>query len=229
MGVLDADSAGTGRDGRPGQPKGQVKVEIKKLAGAVAAATVMFSVAVAPAWAVDGQVFGLQQTVSDPNAGQIAYTVTKFLPSADAIPYPVSGQLYEATVRADAIYGTATPVIPAFSAQAESGQNYPALANVWTPQGLSGMTLLPGRMSSGKVYFDAVGDPPTSVVYNRGGEMVAWVESSAPPEEEAPAEEAPAEEAPAEEAAPEEAAPEEADAAADSGANADVAAPEEEE
>ena len=116
----------------------------------------MFSVgAVAPASAADGQVFGLQQTVSDPNGGQIAYTVTKFLPSADAIPYPVSGQLYEATVRADAIYGLATPVIPAFSAQAESGQNYPALADVWTPQGLSGMTLLPGGMSSGKVYFDA--------------------------------------------------------------------------
>ncbi len=185
----------------------------------------MFSVgAVAPASAVDGQVFGLQQTVSDPNGGQIAYTVTKFLPSADAIPYPVSGQLYEATVRADAIYGQATPVIPAFSAQAESGQNYPALADVWTPQGLSGMTLLPGGMSKGKVYFDAVGDPPTSVVYNGAGGMVAWVESSSPPpEEEAPAEEAPAEEAPAEEAAPEE-----SDAAADSGANADVAAPEEE-
>ena len=194
----------------------------------------MFSVgAVAPASAADGQVFGLQQTVSDPNGGEIAYTVTKFLPSADAIPYPVSGQLYEATVRADAIYGLATSVIPAFSAQAESGQNYPALANVWTPQGLSGMTLLPGGMSTGKVYFDAVGDPPTSVVYNGAGEMVAWVESSsapaesAPPEEEAPAEEAPAEEAPAEEADAEEAPAEEADAVADSGANADVAAPEE--
>ena len=203
-------------------------MEIKKLAGAVAAATVMFSVgAVAPASAADGQVFGLQQTVSDPNGGEIAYTVTKFLPSADAIPYPVSGQLYEATVRADAIYGLATPVIPAFSAQAESGQNYPALANVWTPQGLSGMTLLPGGMSSGKVYFDAVGDPPTSVVYNGAGEMVAWIQSSAPPESAPPEEEAPAEEAPAEEAPAEEAPAEEADAAADSGANADVAAPEE--
>ena len=72
---------------------------------------------------------------------------------------------------------------------------------------------MPGGMSKGKVYFDAVGDPPTSVVYNGAGGMVAWVESSAPPEEEeAPAEEAPAEEAPAEEAPAEEAPAEEAPA-----------------
>ena len=160
-------------------------MEINKLAGAVAATTFMFSVgAVAPASAADGQVFGLQQTVSDPDGGEIAYTVTKFLPSADAIPYPVSGQLYEATVRADALNGMVTPAIPAFSAQAESGQNYPALADVWTPQGLSGMTLLPGGHSAGKVYFDAVGDPPTSVVYNSAGDMVAWIEPPiAPPAE----------------------------------------------
>lgn len=207
-------------------------MDIKELAGAVAAATVMFSVgAVAPASAADGQVFGLQQTVSDPNGGEIAYTVSKFLPSADAIPYPVSGQLYEATVRADAIYGLATPVIPAFSAQAESGQNYPALADVWTPQGLSGMTLLPGGMSTGKVYFDAVGDPPTSVVYNGAGEMVSWIEpsstapESAPPEEEAASDEG----ASGGEGSGEAAEPESSDSgAADSSANADVAAPEEE-
>jgi hypothetical protein len=153
-------------------------VEIKKLAAAVAATTVMFSVgAVAPAWAAD-QVFGLEQRVSDPNGGEIAYTVTKFLPSADAIPYPVSGQLYEVTVRADEINGLVTPVIPAFSARSESGQNYPALANVWTPQGLSGATLLPGGHSSGKIYFDAVGDPPTSVVYNGAGDTLTWSQPS---------------------------------------------------
>ena len=46
------------------------------------------------------------------------------------------------------------------------------------------MTLLPGGMSTGKVYFDAVGDLPTSVVYNGAGEMVAWVEPSSASEEE---------------------------------------------
>jgi Domain of unknown function (DUF1942) len=175
---FDTDSAGTARGGTSSQPKGRVKVEIKKLAAAVAATTVVFSVgAVAPAWAAD-QVFGLEQRVSDPNGGEIAYTVTKFRPSSDALPYPVSGQLYEVTVRADQINGLVTPVIPAFSARSESGQNYPALANVWTPQGLSGATLLPGGHSSGKIYFDAVGDPPTSVVYNGAGDTLTWIQPS---------------------------------------------------
>jgi Domain of unknown function (DUF1942) len=198
-------------------------VEIKKLAGAVAAATGMFSIgaigAVAPASAADSQVFGLQQIVTDPNGGEIGYTVTKFFPSEDAIPYPVSGQLYEVSVRADAINGMPTPVIPAFSARSESGQSYPALANVWTPQGLSGMTLLPGSRSVGKIYFDAVGEPPTSVVYNGAGDMLTWIEPpAAPPKEEAPSNEGGGEsaKAPASESS-------DTGAAAASAANADVA------
>ena len=84
-------------------------MESKKLAGAVSAATLMFSFgALAPASAADGQVFGLQQTVTDPS-GEIGYTVTKFLPSGDAVPFPVTGQLYEVTVRADALNGMADP------------------------------------------------------------------------------------------------------------------------
>ena len=192
-------------------------MEIKKLAGAVAGATVLFSVgAVAPAWAADGQVFGLQQTVTDPGGGEIGYTVTRFFPSGDAIPYPVSGQLYEVTVRADALNGMPTPAIPAFSAQSESGQSYPALAGVWTPQGLSGATLLPGSQSTGKIYFDAVGEPPTSVVYNAAGDMLTWIEPPATP--------------PADEAASDEgdSGGEGSGDAADATANADAAAPEEE-
>jgi hypothetical protein len=201
-------------------------VEIKKLVGAVSAATVVFSFgALAPASAADGQVFGLQQTVTDPS-GEIAYTVTKFLPSGDAVPYPVSGQLYEVTVRADALNGMPTPVVPAFSAQSESGQSYPALAGAWTPQGLSGAPLIPGGQSTGKVYFDAVGEPPTSVVYNGPGAMLTWIEPPAAPAEEEPAaeEEAPAQEAPAEGAPAAEPDP----GAADSSANGDVAVEEEE-
>lgn len=114
----------------------------------------MFSFgAVGQASAADPQVFGLQQTVVDPNGGAIGYTVTRFFPSADAVPYPITGQLWEATVRADAVNGPVTPAIPAFSAQTASGQSYPALAGLWTPQGLSGMTLLPGGHATGKVYF----------------------------------------------------------------------------
>jgi hypothetical protein len=198
-------------------------VELNKLAGAVAAATVMFSVcAVAPANAADAQVFGLQQTVNDANGGEIGYTVTKFVPSGDAIPYPVAGQLYEVTVRADALNGFVTPAIPAFSAQGESGQNYPALAGVWTPQGLSGMTLLPGGHSSGKVYFDAVGEPPTSVVYNGAGESLTWIEPPVTPPAEEPAPEKSESGGDESAAAPES---ESADSgAADAEANGDVAA-----
>jgi hypothetical protein len=206
-------------------------VESKKLVGAVSAATLMFGFgALAPASAADGQVFGLQQTVADPG-GEIGYTVTKFLPSGDAVPYPVSGQLYEVTVRADALNGMPAPAIPAFRAQTESGQSYPALAGAWTPQGLSGAPLMPGGQSTGKVYFDAVGEPPTSVVYNGPGAMLTWIEPPAAPAEEEPAAEegAPAEEAPAEEAPAEEAPAEGADpAAADSSANGEVAVEEEE-
>ena len=203
-------------------------MDIKKLAGAVAATTFMFSVgAIAPASAADSQAFGIQQAVTDPNGGEIAYTVTKLLPSGDAVPYPLSGQLYEVTVRANAINGLVIPVIPNFSAQTASGQSYPALAGAWTPQGFNSAILLAGGSTSGKIYFDAVGEAPTGVADNGGGESWVGIEPPAASEEEAaPEEEAPA----AEEAAPEEGAPAESESA-DSGAseaNADVATSEEE-
>ena len=166
----------TVRDETQGMPKGRIKVTIKKFAGVLAAAAVMFGLGAVPeASATDGQAFGLQQTVTDPSGGEIGYTVTKFLPSTDAVPYTVSGQLYEVTVRADALNGMPIPVISGFSARSESGQSYPALAGVWTPQGLSGATLLPGGSSTGKIYFDAVGEPPTSVVYSGGGKTLTWI------------------------------------------------------
>jgi hypothetical protein len=153
-------------------------VDIKKLSVTVAAATGVFCFGAAPASAAESQAFGLQQTVNDPSGGEIGYTVTKFFPSEDAIPTPVSGKLYEVTVRADALNGMPTPVVPAFSAVSTSGQSYPALAGIWTPETLSGATLLPGGQSTGKIYFDAVGDAPTSVVYNGGGTTLTWIEPS---------------------------------------------------
>ncbi|WP_123029199.1 DUF1942 domain-containing protein [Mycolicibacterium stellerae] len=212
-------------------------MELKKLAGAVAATTVMFSIgAVAPASAADNQAFGIQQSVTDANGGEIAYTVTKLLPSGDAVPYPLSGQLYEVTVRANAMNGIVTPAVPNFSALTESGQSYPALAGAWTPLGFNSAPLLPGGSSTGKIYFDAVGEPPTGVAYNGAGQSLSWIEPPAASEEEVATEE---EAAPAEEAAPEEGASEESGApaesesadsgAADAEANGDVAAASEEE
>ena len=206
-------------------------MEIKKLAGAVAATTFMFSVgAIAPATAADEQVFGIQQSVTDPSGGEVAYTVTKLLPSEDAVPYPLSGQLYEVTVRANAINGVVTPVIPNFSARTESGQSYPALVGAWTPLGLNSAPLLPGGSASGKVYFDAAGEPPAGVAYNGAGASLSWIEPPAAAEEEASEEEAPADES--ESSSDESGAPAESESAdsgaSDTEANADVATSEEE-
>ena len=107
------------------------------------------------------------------------------------------------TVRADAVNGIVTPVVPNFSAVTESGQRYPALAGAWTPQGFTSAPLLPGGSSNGKIYFDAVGGPPTGVGYNDAGQSLSWME---PPPASAEEAAAPKEEAatPKEAAAPEE-------------------------
>jgi len=51
-------------------------------------------------------------------------------------------------------------VIPFFNARTENGQNYRVFALVWTPPGVGGGSLPPGGSSSGKIYFDVVGDTP---------------------------------------------------------------------
>lgn len=74
-----------------------------KLARAVAAATMLGVGSVAPASATDNiQQFGEQEVLNE-GATVTGYTVTGLGPSADAIPYPVAGRLYEATVTVDAI------------------------------------------------------------------------------------------------------------------------------
>ena len=154
-------------------------MKIKKLAGPVGAAAIAFGIAAAtviPASATDNiQQFG-EQAILNEGATVTGYTVTGLAPSADTIPYPVAGELYEATVTVDAIAGWVTPWVPLFNARAESGQSYRVLVNVWTPQGLSGAAVPPGGSSTGKIYFDVVGDVPNSVVYNNGDhDLLAWV------------------------------------------------------
>ncbi len=154
----------------------------KRTLGAVAVAVLFSAAAVAPASAIDNiKPFGQQETI-DSGGSAIAYTVAGLSPSTDAIPYPVAGQLYEATVTVDAVRGAVSPVIPFFNARAESGATYRVLANVFTPQGLSGGTVLPGESSTGKVYFDVVGEPPNSVVYNNGDhDVLGWVSVAGAP------------------------------------------------
>lgn len=154
-------------------------MNIEKLAVPVAAAALAFGMAAAtagPASAVNNiKPFGVQEKLQGFGSGEIGYTVDGLEPSTDAIPYPVAGQLYEATVTVDALSGWVTPVIPYFNARAESGQNYRVVI-VDTPESLSGAAVPPGEQSSGKLYFDVVGDTPNSVVVNNGTEdLLAWV------------------------------------------------------
>lgn len=154
-----------------------------RIAGSIAAAVLFGAATVAPAWAVDDiKPFGQQETVRDAVGIEIGYTVRGLSPSADVIPYPVAGRLYEAMVTADAVQGPATPVIPFFNARSENGDNYRVLANVFTPQGLSGATLPPGGSTTGKLYFDVVGPVPNSVVYNDGThDVLGWVDTGGQP------------------------------------------------
>lgn len=156
-----------------------MNVDIKKLAAPVGVAAVMVGLAagpVAPASAVNNiKPYGTQETLIDGD-NEIGYTVAGLAPSTDTIPYAVAGRLYESMVTVNAVRGFVTPVVPFFNARSEHGANYRVLANVWTPQGLSGAQLPPGGTSSGKIYFDVVGpDLPNSVVFSDGAQdFLAW-------------------------------------------------------
>lgn len=154
-----------------------------RAAGVVALAVSLGAMSTGTASAIDNiKPFG-QQEIIDSGGSAIGYTVSGLRPSSDAIPYPVAGQLYEATVTVDAVRGAVSPVVPFFNARAENGASYRVLANVFTPQGLSGGTVLPGESSTGKMYFDVVGDVPNSVVYNNGEhDLLGWVRVDGAPD-----------------------------------------------
>lgn len=148
-------------------------MKVRKLAAPLGVAAAAISIAastVVPASAANNiKPFGQQETLNDYATGapMIGYTVTGLNPSSDAVPH--NGQLYEATVTVDAPGGWATPLVPLFNARAESGQNYRVLAG-----GVGGAA--PGGSSTGKLYFDVVGDEPNSVVYSDGvQDLLVWV------------------------------------------------------
>lgn len=105
------------------------------------------------------------------------WTIGDLKTSTDQIPYPVAGTLWEATATDQAIEGSATPIISNLNARAKSGETYRVLFGVATPQGVNPATLPQGQKTTGKVYFDVVGDTPDSVVYNAGGhDLLVWVQ-----------------------------------------------------
>jgi hypothetical protein len=148
-------------------------VKVRKLAAPVGIAAIAIGMAGAtavPASAANNiKPFGQQETLNDYGTGapMIGYTVTGLNPSSDAVPH--NGQLYEATVTVEGLGGWATPLVPMFNARAESGDNYRVI-------GGGAPAAPPGGSTTGKLYFDVVGDVPNSVVYNDGTQdLLVWV------------------------------------------------------
>ena len=103
------------------------------------------------------------------------WTVSALRPSADVIPYPVRGALWEADATDEALQGVVVPVIPNFNARSGTGQAYRVLFEVATPQGVNPSTLAQGQKVSGKLYFDVTGEAPDRVVYSAGGrDLLVW-------------------------------------------------------
>lgn len=111
-----------------------------------------------------------------------AWTITGLKPSADVIPYPVAGKLWEATATDEAIMGGVTPIVSNLNARAADGVNYQVLYGAATAQGVNPATLAQGQKTSGKVYFDVTGPAPVVVVYNAGGEdLLVWAGAAPAP------------------------------------------------
>jgi hypothetical protein len=154
-------------------------VKIQKLVASVGVAAVAIGMAAAtavPASAANNiKPYGVQETLNDYGTGapMIGYTVYGLTPSSAPVPH--NGTLYAATVKVEGLGGWAAPLIPLFNARAQSGANYRVIANA--PDGPPAAP--PGGSTTGKLYFDVVGDIPNSVVYNDGSQdLLAWVDTN---------------------------------------------------
>lgn len=120
---------------------------------------------------------GTQTTLggqADVGGGQV-WTVTGLRPSSDAIPFQAAGTLWEATATAAPVNG-GVPVVPGFAARG-GADNYPVLWPVPTANGVNPSALPAGGTTTGKLYFDVVGQAPNSVVYTANGHDAAvWVQ-----------------------------------------------------
>lgn len=120
---------------------------------------------------------GSELTMTD-TVGQVdlSWKVSNLQPSSDTIPgLPVYGKLWEANATVKAIRGSVTPQIPNFNAVAPNEAAYRVLWQAHTAQGISGATSPQGQQSTGKIYFDVTGPPPTTVTLNNGMEdLMIW-------------------------------------------------------
>jgi len=104
------------------------------------------------------------------------WTVGALARSADTIPFPVQGTLWEATATDEALQGNVVvPIVSNFNARTPNGLSYRALFQVPTALGVNPSPLAQGQKTSGKIYFDVTGDAPDSVVYNAGErDLLVW-------------------------------------------------------
>lgn len=109
-----------------------------------------------------------------------AYTVSNLEPSSTTIPgYVPQGQLWQADVTAVANSGIVTPLVSYFNARTDSGQTYHVVNNVPAPAGINPAPIPQGGQTTGKVYFDVTGAPPSGVVYNDGvQDVLIWTNNA---------------------------------------------------
>jgi hypothetical protein len=140
-----------------------VKIKLVAPVGIAAIVVGMAGATAGPASAANNiKPYGQQEALNE-----IGYTVKGLAPSSDPIPH--NGQLYAANVKVEGLGGWANPIIPFFNARAESGANYRVIAG-------DVPSAPPGETTSGRLYFDVVGDAPNSVVYNDGmQDLMVWV------------------------------------------------------
>ena len=134
-------------------------MKITNISAAMAAAAIAAAgiIGAAPfAFADDSAVttaaLGSQAKLDNGNVVQ-GWTVTDLKPSTDTIPYQVHGTLWEVTATNEALQGSVTPIVSNFNARAADGENYRALFQVATAQGVNPATIGQGEKTSGKVYF----------------------------------------------------------------------------
>lgn len=140
-----------------------MKIKLAAPVGIAAIVVGLAGVTVGPASAANNiKPFGQQEALNE-----IGYTVKGLKPSSDPVPH--NGQLYSATVKVEGLGGWANPITAFFNARAESGANYRVIGGGLPPAP-------PGATTTGKLYFDVVGDVPNSVVYNDGmQDLMVWV------------------------------------------------------
>ena len=157
--------------------QGVSRMKYWKFAGVAAATPIVVGVGVAaPASATDNiQQFGKQEILK---RGRHGDRLHRHRPRAQRRRHFLPGR--RRAVRSDGHRrrdsGLGHSLCPAVQRPRGERADLPCARQRLDPEGLSGAAVPPGGSSTGKIFFDVVGDPPNSVVYNNGDhDLLAWV------------------------------------------------------